>query len=139
MEDLVIAVDPGREKCGIAVVGERQGIIHKEIIPTVELAPTIKNLLAKYGAGIIVLGDRTTSKEAKRELERLASTDQPLKINLVDEHKSTDAARRRYWQDNPPKGLWALVPTTMQTPPVPVDDYVAVILAERYLTGSCLQ
>lgn len=133
MEDLVIAVDPGREKCGIAVVGPVQGVIHKQIIPTKELAFTIENLLAKYGADSIVLGDRTTSKEAKKKLENLRSANHPFTVKLVDEHKSTDAARRRYWQDNPPRGLWVLIPTTMQTPPVPVDDYVAVILAERFL------
>ena len=37
-----------------------------------------------------------------------------------------------YWREHPPRGLMRLIPVTMQVPPVPVDDYVAVILAERY-------
>lgn len=132
MNELIIAVDPGREKCGIAVVDRQQGVVHKEIIPTEKLVVTIQNLLMKYSVTRIVLGDRTTSKEAKRALETLRSSEKPLEITLVDEHRSTDAARKRYWQEQPPRGLRALFPTTMQTPPVPVDDYVAVILAERF-------
>jgi len=30
-----------------------------------------------------------------------------------------------------------LIPVTMRTPPVPVDDYVAVILAERFFRQNC--
>ena len=55
------------------------------------------------------------------------------KIEVVDEYRTTDEARKLYWKIHPPRGLWRLVPTTMRVPPVPVDDLVAVILARRYL------
>ena len=32
-----------------------------------------------------------------------------------------------------PKGIARLIPKGMRTPPEPIDDYAAVILAERYL------
>ncbi|MGI6092265.1 MAG: pre-16S rRNA-processing nuclease YqgF [Veillonellaceae bacterium] len=132
MEDLVISVDPGREKCGIAVVHKTKGVLHKKVIGTIKLAETIAKLAIEYNVAIVLLGNRTTSRESKNILENIKIKNRPLIIKLVDEHRSTDAARQRYWQENPPRGLKRLIPVTMQVPPVPVDDYVAVILAERY-------
>ncbi|HKM17981.1 MAG TPA: pre-16S rRNA-processing nuclease YqgF, partial [Limnochordia bacterium] len=37
---------------------------------------------------------------------------------------------------HPPRGWRRLLPVSLQTPPVPIDDYVAVILAQRYLDGK---
>ncbi|CAN0394535.1 unnamed protein product, partial [Phaeothamnion confervicola] len=42
-------------------------------------------------------------------------------------------ARQRYYVENPPKGLWRLVPMGLQVPSVPVDDFAAVVMAEDYL------
>lgn len=139
MQDLVISVDPGREKCGIAVVHKTKGVLHKRVIETITLPETIAKLVADYNTSTILLGNRTTSRESKNILENIKIKDQPLKVKLVDEHRSTDAARHRYWQENPPRGLKRLIPVTMQVPPVPVDDYVAVILAERYFNKNISQ
>ena len=37
---------------------------------------------------------------------------------------------------NPPRGWRRLLPVSMQMPPEPYDDYVAVILAQRFLRGD---
>ena len=134
MEETIIAIDPGREKCGIAVVHNKQGSLCQQVIPTISLADTIHKLSAQYNATTIILGDGTAHQQAKSELENIRVQDQPLTIHLIDERHSTDQARHRYWQVNPPKGLRRLIPTGMQVPPVPVDDHVAVILAERYFS-----
>jgi len=83
-----------------------------------------------------VLGDRTSSGKAKEVLSELLIEDKKLEILSVDEHHSTELARRYYWRKHPPRGLRRLIPLTMQVPPVPVDDYVAVILAERYFAAE---
>ncbi|SMC38924.1 resolvase [Sporomusa malonica] len=134
-ENLVLSIDPGREKCGIAVVHKELGIIHKAIIPTTELITTVATLAAAYNLTTAVIGDGTSSQTARKSLAAIAVNGQKLTITPVNEHHSTDEARKRYWVNNPPQGLKRLIPTSMQVPPVPVDDYVAVILAERYFSG----
>jgi hypothetical protein len=54
-------------------------------------------------------------------------------VLVRDEYRTTELAKGEYWKANPPKGWRRLIPVTMQVPPVPVDDFVAVILARRFL------
>lgn len=138
MEKLVIAVDPGREKCGIAVVHREQGSLYQQVIATDTLPEQIVKVAKEYSVGTVVLGNKTTSQVALNKLRSLDVQEKKLNIITVDEHRSTDEARKRYWLANPPKGLKRLIPVTMQFPPVPVDDYVAVILAERYFQKNIL-
>lgn len=132
MDEMIIAVDPGREKCGIAVVHQQRGVLMQEVIGTSQLTVVVTELLAQYKGSMILIGDGTSSREAKVRLEQLSVDSQSTKIIFIDERHSTDQARERYWQEHPPKGLMRFIPVTMQVPPKPVDDYVAVILAERY-------
>lgn len=136
LDTVVIAVDPGREKCGIAVVSKEKGLIEKHVIDTSSLARVAEELSAKHAEVIIVLGDGTAHHEARNTLEKIIVNSRPLHVALINEKHSTEEARSRYWQDNPPKGLWRFFPVTMQVPPTPIDDYVAVILAERYFSLS---
>ncbi len=129
----IISIDPGREKCGIAAVHPEKGVLQKKIIPTQDLLSIIEEWLSKYQTKTVIMGNGTSSKAARNLLEKIIINGQSLEVTLVDEYRTTDDGRCRYWQENPPKGFWRLIPVTMQTPPQPVDDYVAVILAERYL------
>jgi RNase H-fold protein (predicted Holliday junction resolvase) len=130
MQTTIIAIDPGREKCGIAVV-EKNGVLYQKVIGTLELITVVKKLSEQYQVSTIVMGNGTSSDKAKKNLEE-ALAESKIDLQLIDEYRTTDAAKIRYWQTNPPRGLKRLIPTSMQVPPVPVDDYVAVILAERY-------
>ena len=132
MNETIIAIDPGREKCGIAVVHRQNGVLTQKVINTIELNTVVQQLITDYHTSTVVIGDGTSSHEAKQSLEQIKIAGQPLVVIFVDEHHSTDQARIRYWSENPPRGLMRLIPVTMQVPPKPVDDYVAVILAERY-------
>jgi len=132
MNQIIIAIDPGREKCGIAVVHQHDGVLFQEVINTKELNSIVQQLIADYHTSTVVIGDRTSSQEAKQNLEQIKIAGLPLAVIFVDEHHSTDQARCRYWRENPPQGFKRFIPVTMQVPPQPVDDYVAVILAERY-------
>lgn len=132
MNQMIIAVDPGREKCGIAVVEQQKGALMQEVIATGRLTIVVKELLIKYKVRMVVIGDGTSSQEAKRKLEEITVDGTAAEVFFVDERHSTDEARKRYWQEHPPTGLMRLIPVTMRVPPKPVDDYVAIILAERY-------
>lgn len=134
MEQTVIAVDPGREKCGVAVVHQTKGILHIAVVSAQEIGVQVSRLAADFSTTTLVLGDGTAHNNTKTELEQFNTTDKPFTIHLIDEKHSTEEARQRYWQHNPPTGLRRLIPLGLQVPPVPVDGYVAVILAERFFT-----
>jgi len=129
---IVLGVDPGREKCGIAVVSSG-GILAKEVISRNAFRDVVKAKVEEYNVDMVIMGDGTGSKEFHLELKDALPN---LPISLVDEFATSEEARSRYWIDHKPKGWRRLLPTTMQVPPEPYDDYVAVILAERFLCKS---
>lgn len=126
----VAAVDPGREKCGVAVVDENGRALEQAVVATVRLADELALRVKRYRPEQIVLGNGTTSRAAEEKI-RAVFPDLPVKI--VDEYRTTDDAKIAYWKAHPPTGWRRFLPTSMQVPPVPVDDFVAVILAQRYL------
>lgn len=126
----IAALDPGRDKCGFAVLASTGDILLQRVLETAKLEQELKKAQQELGFSRLILGNGTTSKEAKARIEKALPA---LEIQVVDEYKTTEQARGEYWLSNPPKGLMRLIPTTMRTPPCPVDDYVAVILARRHL------
>lgn len=122
----ILAVDPGRRKCGLAVVND-QAVLTKLVVPREKLLETVRCLLEAYPFSVIVVGDRTNSKIIRESLKPLG-----LPVETVDENRSTLEGRYRYLKDHT-KGLWRLVPIGLRTPNQPYDDYVAVVIAERFL------
>lgn len=131
MDEVVLAIDPGTDKCGFAAASQR-GVIRHWIAPPEKLIENLQEAIEAYGVRTVILGDGTGSKEFQKEI-RAAFPD--LRIAVVDEYRTTDSARERYWRENPPKGWRRLLPVGMQVPPEPYDDLVAVILAERYFAN----
>jgi RNase H-fold protein (predicted Holliday junction resolvase) len=117
-----LGFDPGRQKCGVAIVGaDRQVQIH-QIVAVTDAIALVQAWVGEYGVNLIVLGDQTASKQWQEQI-RAALPD--LEVVRVDERYSSLQARDRYWQMFPPIGL--------REPPRPVDDIVAILLVERYL------
>ena len=129
MNDEILAIDPGREKTGIAILKNSDVLEHK-IINSEELVQIIKSLLEKYLIKTIVMGNGTSSKK-KYDLLKREFIDRD--IVLINEYRTTDEARKLYFQENPPKGWKKLIPLGMQVPPVPVDDYAAIVIGRKYL------
>ena len=127
------ALDPGREKCGFAVVNGEGAALFQKVIETLNLEREIIDKYFEYAFTTLVLGNGTTSKEAKKRIEEAVPL---LNVLLVDEYRTTDMAKRVYWQAHPPRGWRRLLPVTMLVPPEPVDDFVAIILARRFLEGA---
>lgn len=130
MNKLILALDPGRDKIGIAVVDEELKVYTREIIPEKEIISYLSTLVHKYNIKEIVLGDGTTSEGMKNKLESQFEDSYP--VQTIDESYTTIEAEKRYRQENPLQGLKKLFKFINWKPKVPVDDYVAVILAERY-------
>ncbi|ADL13661.1 Holliday junction resolvase RuvX [Acetohalobium arabaticum] len=125
---MILGIDPGRDKCGLALMIDKEEIEICEVVATDRILDRIEELIAEYRVNKIVIGDGTSSSEL---LDRLDSDG--FEIHQVDETNSTLEARKLYWQSNPPSSWRRLVPTSFQTPPEAVDGYVAVILIRRYL------
>jgi RNase H-fold protein (predicted Holliday junction resolvase) len=129
---MILAIDPGRGKCGLAVLDNSIQALEKKVVSRSELIPEVLNLVAKYRVETIVIGGGTASKSVQKELSRI---DMRVNIIFVPERFSTLQARRLYWKENPPRGLLRFIPTSLRTPPHPIDDYAAQILGMRYLKG----
>jgi len=125
---MILAIDPGSLKCGLAVLDSGAKVLERKVIERAKLESEVSALAAKHRVDTIVIGGGTGAKSIQRELSG---------YNLVftGEKFSTLEARKRYWKNNPPRGLLRLIPTSLLPPPVPIDDYAAVVLGEGYLKG----
>jgi RNase H-fold protein (predicted Holliday junction resolvase) len=132
-ETCVLALDPGAAKCGIAVVRRgKKGFdtLYHEVAQRDAVKSLLPILFSRHSPEAIVIGNGTTSRDLVRVVERLGLAP----IQLVDERFTTLRARKLYFQHNPPRGILRLIPTTMRVPNRPYDDYVAIILAQSYLS-----
>jgi RNase H-fold protein (predicted Holliday junction resolvase) len=130
---IYLGFDPGKDKCGVAVVDRTGLALHHEVLPSDTLLEQLSALCNQWQVLQVVMGDRTTAKQWQKKLTQ-ALPEMP--IALVDEHYSTLAARDLYWEMYPPQGFQHLMPQGMRLPPRPIDDLVAIILVRRYLQLS---
>lgn len=126
----ILGFDPGRQKCGLAIMGLDRTLRYQEVVTADAAVDCIQTLRQQYPISIIVMGNQTTSAAWK---ERLTGLPDAPRVMLVDERYSTLEARDRYWQMYPPSGLGRLLPQSLRKIPRPIDDIVAILLIERYL------
>ncbi|MCW6048527.1 pre-16S rRNA-processing nuclease YqgF [Microcoleus sp. A2-C5] len=131
---MILGFDPGKDKCGIAVMGRDKKVCYHQVVQSESAISTIQSLCEQFAIELLVLGDQTTSKSWKQKLTQSLSPE--IQIIRVDERFSSLEAKDRYWEMYPPTGLSRLIPQGMRTPPRPVDDIVAIVLIERYLNKS---
>ena len=131
---MILGFDPGRDKCGIAIMGKNRQLHYHQVIESAKITTTIATLNEQFDINLIVIGDQTTSKIWQQHLTEIIS--EKIPIIKIDERYSSLEARDRYWQINPPQGFVRLIPPGMRIPPKPIDDIVAIILIERYLNIS---
>jgi RNase H-fold protein (predicted Holliday junction resolvase) len=126
---LFLGFDPGRDKCGVAVLDHDRTVYCHAVVAAAEAIAKIQDLCQHHTIQILVMGNQTTAKQWQQRLAQEIS----VPIEFVDERYSTLQARDRYWEMFPPKGLIRLIPKGMRDVPRPIDDIVAIILVERYL------
>jgi hypothetical protein len=122
-------LDPGLHKCGL-VLSDAGGtrILAAGVLPPEACWQQLQHWRQQGCLTAVVLGDGTGSGPWR---QRLAG----LKVALipVKEAGSTLAARRRFWQLEPPRGWRRLLPEGLRLPPRDYDDVVAQLLLERHL------
>ncbi|MEG4006874.1 pre-16S rRNA-processing nuclease YqgF [Microcoleus sp. Pol11C1] len=131
---MILGFDPGKDKCGIAVMGRDKKVCYHQVVLSEAAISTIQSLCEQFPIELLVMGDQTTSKSWKQKLTQSLSPE--IEIVRVDERFSSLEAKERYWEMYPPTGISRLIPQGMRTPPRPVDDIVAIVLIERYLKKS---
>lgn len=128
---MILGFDPGRQKCGLAVMSVDQTIHWHQVVAASQVIDSINTLRQTYPISLLVMGNQTTSKEWLQVLVKKYALN--LDIIQVDERYSTLEARARYWQLYPPQGIHRLMPQNLRKINHPIDDIVAIILIERYL------
>lgn len=130
---LYLAIDPGREKCGIAVLSEDGAVVERRRCETTVLAETVAALLTDYPLCSCLFGNGTGGKTIEKKLREVLHKSDNCAMITVDETSTTEIARALYWQANPPHGWRKFLPISMLVPPEPIDDWAAVALARRWL------
>jgi len=126
---MILAIDPGKYKCGLAIIDLDKKVLEQQIFKRSEIITATLAYFNKYQILTVVVGDSSNGKNLAQEFAK-----QNISVALIDEKNSTLEARELFWRNNPPKGLWKLIPLSFRFPPRPVDDFAAVILAQRYLS-----
>jgi len=132
-EEIIIAIDPGTQKCGYAVVDSNLSVLQSEVPSTEGIIKIIEGSFNVYKIDEIILGNGTNYKNIEK---RLKNHFPKLKIILIEEEFSTLEARKKYFEAHPPRGISKLVPLSLRVPPCHYDDFVAVILAEKYFKNK---
>ncbi len=129
----IIGFDPGKDKCGLAVMNSQGKLLYHQVVESAQALTMVISLVEQFSAKILVIGNQTTSKSWQKQLKEVFSS---LSIVTIDERNSTLEARDRYWLMYPPQGLTRFIPQGMRLPPRAIDDIVAILLIERYLQST---
>lgn len=136
LEGHVLAVDPGRDKTGVAVLTKTAQLVMMDIVPTVSIQKELEALLDRYPTVSYMVCGNGTNHKAVGTIATHVAEEQRKGFTFVNEKHTTEEARRRYFEVHPPKGWRKLVPKGMLYPPVPVDDITAWIIGERWLVTN---
>jgi len=137
MTEPLLAIDPGRAKCGLAVVAgpAPPQCLERAVVETARLTLAVADILRRRpDIRKILIGGGTNSATLRRALE---ATFPQVSLETVDEYNTSARARQRFIEDNPAPGWRRLLPPGLRSPEVPYDDYAAILLAEDYFSKNC--
>lgn len=129
---VTIGVDPGRSKCGLAVVYDDGSRKTLAVVPTTEIGDRLDEEVRASQVRAICIGHATGSDS----IVALCANRWPaIPRRVVDETNTTLEARRLYYIDHPPRGLWRFVPRGLLVPDEPLDAYAALLIVTRSEAG----
>ncbi len=134
----ILAIDPGSDKVGFAVVNYDLSHGEMGVVYLSELHRLFKRFCVvppESAPQAVVIGNGTAAASVCRLYNALEID---LPVQFAEERNTTYKARGRYFADHPPTGLWRLVPIGLQMPPCPIDDYAAWLIGEKYLSENKL-
>ena len=136
---IVLAIDPGRSKCGVAVCtprddSDRPRILHREVVSTDKLVMHVTALVDAHKPDVVLIGDGTQSATLRKAVGKALPDGMPFEE--VPEAFTSQRVRARLQKEWLPKGLVRLLPSGLRPPPKAYDDYVAALLAEDWLLAQ---
>ena len=124
----VIAIDPGRSKCGLVLAEISEKKVYKAIILKSEfLENYVKNLITTEDIAQIIIGNGTTSRQIREKLDFLGK-----EIITYEEKNTTYRAKARYFELFPISGLQFLIPREIFILNKNLDAISALIILEDY-------
>ena len=124
----IICIDPGKYKCGLVMADISEKKVHKAIIIKSELiGDYVRHLNIVEDISKIIIGNGTTSKKIKKELDFLKK-----EIITFDEKNTTYRAKSRYFEIFPITGLKFLIPREVFIINKNLDALSALIILEDY-------
>ena len=131
---VVMGIDPGTAKCGIAVVSTIKGTILRKVVPTSEIGPTVLDLFGQFAPDVTAIGNGTHSAAIINTVEiSLSSLNADATLVIVEESHTSEAARKQAIIEEKPVGLRKFLPRALRSPIAAYDDIVAEILACRWI------
>lgn len=127
----VLALDPGREKVGIAVVTKNIETLHLDIVERSEITETLAELLNNYEPEILVIGDGTGSRRLAEEIS--SRLPEELELKFIAEADSSLQAAELYRRQQGNIFSRLTGKFISWRPSRPLDDYAALVLARKYL------
>ena len=124
---LVLAIDPGRNKCGLLLANlDKALVLEGKVLGVDSLIDYIRELIDTNPIELILLGNGTSSEYWEKTFNCF------LPVELVDEEGTTLLARERYWEMRPPDKFLRFIPRSLLFPPKNLDAVAALVIVERY-------
>ena len=128
----ILAIDPGHEQTGVAIVAPDGDMVCRTIISTKTFNDDIARLLTDYyGIVHLVCGNGTNHHHLYPSLLQIGRHHHSS-TSVIDEFHSPHEARNISWNCNPPTGCCEVLPTKMLFPPEPVDGFTGLVLGLRF-------
>lgn len=132
-DKLYLGIDPGKDKCGFALVKDNQTPVLLDIVGTKEFDKFLKELYDEYRFDLIILGTGTYSQKIEKKIREINLSP----VVLVNEENTTIQAEKKYREDHPLKGYKKILSKIADWRPAKsVDDYAAFIIAKKYLENK---
>ncbi|RCW60954.1 Holliday junction resolvase RuvX [Halanaerobium sp. ST460_2HS_T2] len=127
----LLALDPGRDKIGAAVLSFAGSEKEKTIIKKNVLLDHLNEIFNHYQIKEIVIGNGTGAEELR---EIVTGAYPKMKISLIEEKYTTEEAQARYLAEKPMSNYEKLLRKIVSWKiKKPLDDYAALIIGEKYL------
>lgn len=124
----VIAIDPGKSKCGLVLADISQKKVYEAIIiKSAFIENYVRNLITAEDVSQIIIGNGTTSSEIRAKLYFFKK-----EIITFEEKNTTYRAKVRYFELFPISGLKFLMPREVFILNKNLDAISALIILEDY-------
>ena len=124
----VIAIDPGKSKCGLVLADISQKKVYEAIIvKSAFIENHVRNLITAEDVSQIIIGNGTTSREIREKLYFFKK-----EIITFEEKNTTYKAKARYFELFPISGLRILMPREVFILNKNLDAISALIILEDY-------